>query len=121
MNTSGAFFALTFQWPTSDEAILDRFTAIRRGSVKTMSRCRREAVAAAIPCGYAVSLAGRPNRSLAKNRPHSPQASESFAAQPVPFDALFAIRCLRQHFRLNTSEFRQKSGHYPNERLGQPS
>ncbi|MBO8164834.1 MAG: hypothetical protein H0Z34_14130 [Brevibacillus sp.] len=45
--TSGAVFRAHLRWPTSEEAAHDRFTTIRWGSVKTMSRCRGEAAAAA--------------------------------------------------------------------------
>ncbi|MBO8165118.1 MAG: hypothetical protein H0Z34_15655 [Brevibacillus sp.] len=38
MNTSAGVFRAHFRWPTSEEAVQDRFTTIRRGSVKTMSR-----------------------------------------------------------------------------------
>ncbi|MBO8164757.1 MAG: hypothetical protein H0Z34_13730 [Brevibacillus sp.] len=47
MNTSGAFFRAHLRWPTSEEAVQDRSTTIRRGSVKTRSRFRRDAAAAA--------------------------------------------------------------------------
>ncbi|MBO8164833.1 MAG: hypothetical protein H0Z34_14125 [Brevibacillus sp.] len=40
-------FRAHLRWPTSEEAAHDRFTTIRWGSVKTMSRCRGEAAAAA--------------------------------------------------------------------------
>ncbi|MBO8165545.1 MAG: hypothetical protein H0Z34_17855 [Brevibacillus sp.] len=75
----GRFFALTW-WPTSEEAVQDRFTTIRRGSGKTTSRCRRAAVAAAISLRIR-RFAGR----LAK-----PFAGEKTAR--TRHDALFAPR-----------------------------
>ncbi|MBO8165222.1 MAG: hypothetical protein H0Z34_16180 [Brevibacillus sp.] len=84
MNTSGAFFRAHLRWPTSEEAGQDRFTTIRRGSGKTMSCSDVVLLPLRFPCGCVVSLAGWPNRSLAKNRPHS-FPSESFEIRPVRF------------------------------------
>ncbi|MBO8162276.1 MAG: hypothetical protein H0Z34_00990 [Brevibacillus sp.] len=89
-------FRARFRWPTSDEAVQDRSTTIRGGSVKTMSRCDVMLLPLRFPCGCVVTLAGWPNRSLAKKRPHSshtfgaavlllrPPASGLRSGQPSP-------------------------------------
>ncbi|MBO8163299.1 MAG: hypothetical protein H0Z34_06215 [Brevibacillus sp.] len=61
-------FRARFRWPTCEEAAEDRFTTIRRGSVKTLSRCRRDAVAAAISLRIR-RFAGRLAKPLAGEKP----------------------------------------------------
>ncbi|MBO8165064.1 MAG: hypothetical protein H0Z34_15370 [Brevibacillus sp.] len=64
-------FCAYLRWPTREEAAQDRSTTIRRGSGKTMSRCRRDAVAAAISLRIR-RFAGRLAKPFAgENRPHS--------------------------------------------------
>ncbi|MBO8163391.1 MAG: hypothetical protein H0Z34_06680 [Brevibacillus sp.] len=68
VHTSWAFFRAHLRWPTSEEAIQDRLTTIRRGSVKTMSRCRRDAFAAAISLRMR-RFAGRLAKPFAGEKP----------------------------------------------------
>ncbi|MBO8163192.1 MAG: hypothetical protein H0Z34_05625 [Brevibacillus sp.] len=59
--------------PTSEDAVQDRFTTIRRGSGKTTSRCRRDAVAAAISLRIR-RFAGRLAKPFAGEKPPTPGA-----------------------------------------------
>ncbi|MBO8162224.1 MAG: hypothetical protein H0Z34_00725 [Brevibacillus sp.] len=84
-------FRAHVRWPTSEEADQDRSTTIRRGSGKTRSRCRRDAVAAAISLRIR-RFAGRLAKPFAGEKRPALVPCESFGIRPAPYDALFVPR-----------------------------
>ncbi|MBO8165192.1 MAG: hypothetical protein H0Z34_16025 [Brevibacillus sp.] len=80
-------FRAHVRWPTSEEAVQDRSTPIRRGSGKTMSGSDVMLLPLRFPCGYAVSLAGWPN-PFAGEKPPALVPCQSFKTQPVTYGGL---------------------------------
>ncbi|MBO8164728.1 MAG: hypothetical protein H0Z34_13585 [Brevibacillus sp.] len=84
-------FRAHIRWPTSEDAVQDRFTTIRRGSGKTRSRFRRDA-AAAVNSLRIRRFAGRLAKPFAGEKRPALVPSENFETRPAPYDALFVPR-----------------------------
>ncbi|MBO8164169.1 MAG: hypothetical protein H0Z34_10675 [Brevibacillus sp.] len=93
-------FRAHFRWPIGAEAVQDRFTTIRRGSGKTKTRCRRDAVAAAISLRIRC-FAGRLAKPFAGEKPPALVPKREKAVQ---LNQYRLILCSPQDASDNTSD-----------------